>query len=1176
MSNGMNGARRMVPDTGELTERLDRVADLPVNRKERRAKRGARGKGVLWQDIFRSFKHSIGRFVSIVLLIALGSFALVGLSVTGPDMRATGNEYFSGHHLADISVISDFGLSDTDQQDIDTAPGASAIEYGYFKDVVRKGSDTSFRLFSAPQTLSTYELVDGRMPGASNEIAVDSTHQDSYPIGSTIAFTEKKNAFGKKILKRTTFKVVGIVKSTEIISRINMGSSTAGSGSLEGYAVISRNVFDSDVYTIARLSYKDLDSLSDHYSKEYKERLQRHKERLDAILAGRPSQRLQEIKSQLLPSVESSQRQVDAAKRELSDSKQQLQDAQSQLAEGSAQITAAQTQLSQKSAAGQAQLLQAQADLSSKQAQFNVKQREYDSAADQVHTAQQQIDSSASQIAQANAAIQASQSALDIGKQTASTAVAQAKTAKQANDREITQTQDALNKATDAEQKAKLAQQLAELQVRNAALEAQVSATQSAYDTYMQGSYATGSRQIQSSRDQLDAKQTQLTAAQSELATKQSELAAAKQQLDSAQAQLDAGQAQIDQGKATLAQQEAAAQNSIDDAKSTLQAKQQEYDTKKKAYDAAAPAAQRKIDEAQSKIDEATAQINALDQPVYSLDSRRETPGSEGYKIYDSVSNIVDSLAKIFPYFMYFVAAMVAFTTMTRFVDEERINAGTLKALGYSNADVRRKFVTYGAVAASIGAVIGIVAGHTLLPLIVYNAYGHNFDIPRIELHFHLGVTVLAACLAMIAVVVPAFAASYKELRDKPAVLMIPKPPSKGSKILLERIPLIWNRMSFTHKVTARNIFRYKQRMFMTIFGVAGSVAMLMAGFAVQGSVSKISESQYGSIIKYDMIVAENKRVTDDQQTTINGQLKSDAISTTAEVRYDTLTKAAGANNDKQSITMIVPKSGDNFSNYFNLTDAKTGESYSLDGDGAVISQRLANVVGVKTGDTLKVTDSTGRSRSIRISGICKMYMGHFIFMGPQAYQSTFGQEYTTNAYLVKLKHPSIENTRKQAAAFMSIAGVKGVSQNTTLISQISTIVDSLNKIMSVLILVAALLGVVILYNLTNLNVAERIRELSTIKVLGFYEKEVTLYIYRETILLSGIGILVGYALGDWLHQYIITAVPPDDVMFNPDIIWQSYVWPLVLVALVTAALGVYVNTKLKHVDMLEALKSVE
>lgn len=599
-----------------------------------------------------------------------------------------------------------------------------------------------------------------------------------------------------------------------------------------------------------------------------------------------------------------------------------------------------------------------------------------------------------------------------------------------------------------------------------------------------------------------------------------------------------------------------------------------EYQSKLAEFNAQKPEAERKISEAERQITLAEEKIDNLTVPAYSVSGRREGLTSQGYCVYMVIEGIVAKLADIFPIFLYFVAALVTFSTMGRMVDEERTNSGTLKALGYGNADVMLKFTVYGFAASTLGTCIGVLAGHTLLPLIVAHAYSAGFTMPDIMLKFHPWITMAAFALAWISAVVPAWLAASKELREKPASLLLPKPPAKGSKILLEHFPPLWNRLNFTHKVTARNIFRYKTRMFMTIFGVCGAVSLLTAGLAVQSSIGQIGNRQFEELIHYDLIVAEESDTNSAQRKEIATTLKGKTVQSSTAVRYEELSKTAGKENDKQSITLLATDDAYNFNEYLTLRDRKTHQPQILVNNGAVISERLAEMLNVSVGDTFTVNDENGAQRTIKVAGISEMYIGHFIFMNAQCYEHVFGDQYSTNAYMVRLKDHSNANTERQGAKFMKLAAVRGVVQNTTQKNMVSTIVGSLNQIMEVLILVAVLLAVVILYNLTNLNVSERIRELSTIKVLGFHTSETTMYIYRETILLSLLGILAGYGFGEWLHRYIITEVPPDEVMFDPAISWIALAAPAIVVAVVLAVLGWIVYRQLETVDMLEALKS--
>ena len=395
-----------------------------------------------------------------------------------------------------------------------------------------------------------------------------------------------------------------------------------------------------------------------------------------------------------------------------------------------------------------------------------------------------------------------------------------------------------------------------------------------------------------------------------------------------------------------------------------------EYQSKLAEFNAQKPEAERKISEAERQITLAEEKIDNLTVPAYSVSGRREGLTSQGYCVYMVIEGIVAKLADIFPIFLYFVAALVTFSTMGRMVDEERTNSGTLKALGYGNADVMLKFTVYGFAASTLGTCIGVLAGHTLLPLIVAHAYSAGFTMPDIMLKFHPWITMAAFALAWISAVVPAWLAASKELREKPASLLLPKPPAKGSKILLEHFPPLWNRLNFTHKVTARNIFRYKTRMFMTIFGVCGAVSLLTAGLAVQSSIGQIGNRQFEELIHYDLIVAEESDTNSAQREEIATTLKGKTVQSSTAVRYEELSKTAGKENDKQSITLLSTDDAYNFNEYLTLRDRKTHQPQILVNNGAVISERLAEMLNVSVGDTFTVNDENGAQRTIKVAGI--------------------------------------------------------------------------------------------------------------------------------------------------------------------------------------------------------------
>ena len=640
-----------------------------------------------------------------------------------------------------------------------------------------------------------------------------------------------------------------------------------------------------------------------------------------------------------------------------------------------------------------------------------------------------------------------------------------------------------------------------------------------------------------------------------------------KEQLQIAKSNLQKGKSQIEQTESRLKTQEeqvtALPEPQKSQAKEQLTKAKEELATEKEKMSQT----ESNLAKEKEKLEQRQKELDELAEPTYHVYNRQTMPGGQGYLMYSNASASIRSVGNIFPVVLFMVAAMVTFTTMTRFVDEERTNAGIFKALGYRNQDIVAKFVLYGFLAGTVGTVLGTLLGHYLLAGVISDVITAGMVVGKSQEYFYWSYSLLALALSWVSSVLPAYLVARRELHDEAAQLLLPKPPVKGSKILLERLSFIWSRLSFTHKVTARNIFRYKQRMLMTIFGVAGSVALLFAGLGIQSSVGGVVDRQFEQIQQYQMIVAEKSSATEQEKEDLESALQADSIHAYQKIYSKSIEKDFKGKAGLQTITIMVT-SRENFKPFIALEENSQEVEIT---DGAVVSQKLAQLAGVTVGDKLELD-----GKEIRVAAISENYVGHFVYLNRATYEQVYGTSPQDNTYLVKLKEPTPSNTEKEAAAFMKKTAVSGVVQNATAIHLFESVANSLNKTMAILILVSVLLAIVILYNLTNINVAERIRELSTIKVLGFHNKEVTLYIYRETMVLSFVGIVLGLVAGYYLHQFLIQMISPATILFYPRVSWEVYALPIVAVTVILALLGLFVNHHLRKVDMLEALKSVE
>ena len=640
-----------------------------------------------------------------------------------------------------------------------------------------------------------------------------------------------------------------------------------------------------------------------------------------------------------------------------------------------------------------------------------------------------------------------------------------------------------------------------------------------------------------------------------------------KKQLDKAETNLVAGKKRLQEIETRLQAQENQVSQLPEPQKSQVssqieEAKEQLKQEKEKLSHAESDFASEK-----AKWQTSQDEVNALTEPTYHVYNRKSSPTGQGYLMYSNSAMSIRAVGNIFPVVLYAVAAMVTFTTMTRFVDEERTNAGIFKALGYHSKDIIAKFVIYGLFAGTFGTLLGILIGHYVLAPTISHIITERMIVGENQQYFYWTYSCLALGLSLVASVLPAYLVSRRDLHEEAAQLLLPKPPVKGSKILLERITFIWSRLSFTQKVTARNIFRYKQRMLMTIFGVAGSVALLFAGLGIQSSVVGVADRQFKDLQQYQMILSVNTRASDSDKSKLEEKLKSNEIEDYRLIFSKQIEEKYAGKAGVQTVTIMVTDK-DDLEPFVHLE--KNGEKLSLSG-GVILTDKLAQLAGVSVGDNFTIDGKT-----FKIGAITEHYVGHFVYMNQATYEEIYGQAPKMNTYLVQLKDKSEGNTERVAGEFMDQVAVSGLVQNASTIQLFESFANSLNHTMAILVLVSVLLAIVILYNLTNINVAERIRELSTIKVLGFHNKEVTLYIYRETIILSLIGMIVGLVSGFYLHQFLIQMIAPGTFRFQPKVGWEVYLIPVLAVSVILTILGVFVNHYLRKLDMLEALKSVE
>lgn len=794
-----------------------------------------------------------------------------------------------------------------------------------------------------------------------------------------------------------------------------------------------------------------------------------------------------------------------------------------ELAELSTQIQTLNGQISameEQINAGQAQIDGAQAELTAKKSELAQTRAELESSLGQINEGFSQIKEQEETLSRTEAQLNAGQEELDKGKKELETKKAELSAAKE------------------------------EIAVNQATLDDGQSQLDSAR------------AQLSSGRQQLEEKQAQLNAGQAEIQANTEKLTSSQAELDENEQKLLDGEKEIRENEQKLKD----AKKDLEDAKKKLSDGKKEYqDGKKEADD--------KIAEAQQKIEDAQKEVDDIETPEWIVTDRNDLPE---YSDFGDNAERLKNIGKVFPMIFFLVAALISLTTMTRMVEEQRTQIGTMKALGYGKASIASKYLSYAFLATVGGSIAGVLFGEKVLPFIIIQAYGIMYwNIgDHMQLDYELQYALIASGAAVICTMGATLFSCAKTLAETPASLMRPPAPKEGKRILIERISFIWKHLSFSWKSSMRNLFRYKKRLFMTIFGIAGSMGLMLVGFGLYDSIMDIAILQYDQIQHYDAMVINDEDATDSQEKDLlkflDGNSEIDHY-TRVQLTKMTAPKEKGS----VSIYVYVPENTENFKEDVTLRDRKSHEQYELTDDGAVICEKTASLIGVKTGDEITL-EKDNRKYKVKITAVTENYMGHYVYMTPPCYEKTFGEkpEYSSTVYT--MKEDAESDLETLGNAILKYPAALSISYTSSTAGQVERMLGSLGAVIWVLIISAGMLAFVVLYNLNNINITERQRELATLKVLGFYDGEVSQYVFRENILLSFIGILAGAVFGILLHRYVITTVEVDAVMFGRNIKPISFVYS----GIITFGFSMFVNMvmhfKLKKINMVESLKSVE
>lgn len=1213
-------------------------------------------KNILRKDFIIEIKKTMGRFVSIFFIVALGVAFYSGIRASEPSMRITADQYFDDSELMDLKVMGTMGLTKADIKAIGKVSGIEAVEGGYSKDVLCPVGDNEkvVHMLSMEKNFNQVSVVEGRLPEKAGECLVDEDFLSytDLKVGDTVTFHSGDGEALTDSLVTDTYKIVGIGNSPLYIS-FGRGSSTIGTGEISGFVVVDKSSFDMDVYTEAYVKVSGAEEKI-AFTDEYNNLSDAAKEAVSAIEEERCAVRKQEIVDAANEKLADSEKTVNEKSRELEDAKKELENGKSKAAEelekAKQQLTDGEAELAdakQQIADGETQLADAKAQLNDKQAQLDSAETQYESGkaqldqkeqeladAEQVYLSnyskympiitagKEQITAEKSQIADGKKQLDeglAPLNQLKDGLAGVEDGISQCDSGisefqKQINDgdtlyqeytkisepdrtpeqRVYLESWSGVRQGLEAklagiqEQKAQLEDKKKDLLVQmnqagfatEADLEAQITSL-----TKQKADLDAKEKALLQQEQTLAAQEEELLSAGRQITDGKSQIAAARSQLDSTKSQITDGKAQILSAWALLNEKE----DTLNASKAQLASGEQELADGRSKYEQAAKEAEEQITDGQAKITDgekqltdarqkiadAKAEIKKIENPKWYVQTREDALTE--YQGYGDNADRMRSIGKVFPVLFFLVAALISLTTMTRMVEEQRVQIGTMKALGYGKAAIAGKYIGYALIATLGGSIFGVLAGEKILPFIIIYAYMILYKhLPAILVPYHMSYALQASGIAVACTLIATIASCYKELAAEPAELMRPAAPKQGKRILLERIGIIWKHLNFTWKSTVRNLIRYKKRFFMTIFGIGGCMALMVVGFGLKDCIYEIVSLQYEKVQFYDAATYMSDDISEENRQQLHDYLDQNAdIKETIEARMQkTDVKSASG---KKTLYLMVPSDNEKIEDFLSFhSRTNKDEVYSLKKDEVILTEKMASLLNVKVGDELTIEDEDRGDQTVTVGAICENYMSHYLYLSPEKYEELYGVPAEYNTIIYSVKDGKDDQIEKIGTKLLSMDGVLNVSYTSSIEGRLDDMLRSLNLVIVVLIVSAGMLAFVVLYNLNNINITERQRELATLKVLGFYDGEVASYVYRENILLTIIGSVVGMVLGNLLHRYIILTVEVEEAMFGRQIHWQSYLYSF----LFTVAFSLFVNWvmfyKLKKIDMVESLKSVE
>ena len=1149
----------------------------------------------LWKSTFREIKQSFGRFMAIFAITALGVSLFSGLKVIQPAMVKTTDGYLKEKQFYNYRVLSNLGFEQEDLEYLATQEDVRAAEGIVTFDMLcslEEESAKAIKIYNLPEQINDIELLYGRMPEDSNECIVDSSMYLEDSLGKTIYLSEDNEEDDLENFAVKEFTIVGIAQASNYI-QFERGNTSIGNGKISGFMYVPMNAFDVDYYTEILVKFnEDYKIYSDEYEAYMDEKEPVWEEVAEQAAKNRHDRVVAEATEELADAKREFEEEKADAEIELEDARIELADAYKELTDAEKEIADAKQEL----ADGRAELEDAQKTLEDAGYEIGYNRVKLEKAQEEIEENRKLLASESAKLSDGKKQLEAGQEELDEqrvlldqgqvlrntydGLQNGVNGLKYQLSLEQLEGTQ-TLTEDQTTLLTTVVGGAiKLKDELlgAEIPlVIGTTPKEQINAVELLLNSILhfvplQETLTDGFLQLNAAQTEIDANRAVLEAGEKQLKSAKKQLDEAEQEISDGFEQIEEGIEQWEEGMRELSKAEAElidGEAELADAEKELADGWIEYYDGLEEYEEGYQEFVTEIADAEEEIAEAEQEIADIEEPESFL-LGRET--NVGYVCMENDSSIVDGIANVFPVFFYAVAALVCITTMNRMIEEQRTQIGVLKALGYSEAAIMGKYLFYSGAAAISGCLFGYFFGTWFFPIVIWFAYGSMYDVADIVYVFDAGVLIFSLIVSILCSMGVTFVSCKNELSEVAAELMRPKAPKAGKRIFLEYIPFIWKPMKFLHKVSYRNVFRYKKRFFMMVIGISGCTGLLVTGFGVQDSIANIANDQYDRIQVVDINVMLADEVTEDTEQLIES-IAGDRVTEYAyvmEKSIDLVTEEA-----VKSLSLVAMDESEEISPYVILPDVETGEELEYPGEGeCILTDKLANTYDLQVGDTIVFRDEDNHEMELKLSGIAENYLYNFVYITTQTYEKCLGEKAEIKTIYMNLAEGV--DPHQMTADLMKEDEIASASVSSDAKNRFSSMIESLDLLVVVITACAGFLAFIVLYNLTNINITERIREIATIKVLGFYKNETASYVFRENLILTAFGAVAGLGLGKLFHAFVMTQVQVDQVSFDVRILPRSYLFSIVLTFVFAIVINLLMTGKLEKVSMTESLKSVD